>query len=222
LAVVLGPQLVAPTAVAYETSKGERRTVELADGSSIVLNGGTRLTVRLDGDSRDVALTQGQALFDVAHDASRPFTVAAGDRTVRVLGTRFDVRRLDGQVAVSVARGAVEVRPTAGSEGKAYRLRPGQNFARAEGAAEAQVGAVETAEVGAWTSGRLVYRSAPLQFATPIRLADPSLAEAPISGVLVLDDQRSVIRRLALLVPVSALPSEAGIVLRRDPASGSR
>lgn len=231
LAVILGPQLVTPTAIAYETSKGERRTVELADGSSIVLNGGTRLTVRLDGDSRDVALTQGQALFDVAHDASRPFTVAAGDRTVRVLGTRFDVRRLDGQVAVSVARGAVEVRPTAGSEGKAYRLRPGQNFARAEGAAEAKVGAVETAEVGAWTTGRLVYRGAPLrqvvadlnqQFATPIRLSDPALAEAPISGVLVLDDQRSVIRRLALLVPVSALPSEAGIVLRRDPAPGSR
>jgi transmembrane sensor len=231
LAVVLGPQLAAPSAIAYETSKGERRTVALADGSTIVMNGGTRLSVRIDRNRRDVTLGQGQALFDVAHDAGRPFTVAAGDRNVRVLGTQFDVRRLDGQVEVSVARGAVEVRPADGAPGRSYRLRPGQRFAHAEGASQAQVGAVETAEVGAWTTGRLVYRGAPLrqvvadlnqQFATPIRLADAALADETISGVLVIDDQQAVIRRLALLVPVSALPSETGIVLRRDPASGSR
>lgn len=231
LAVVLGPQLAAPSAMVYETTKGERRTVALADGSTIVMNGGTRLIVRLDRESRGVDLAQGQALFDVAHDASRPFTVAAGDRKVRVLGTQFDVRRLDGQVSVSVARGAVEVLPADGAKGQAYRLRPGQRFAHTEGAAQARVGDVVTAEIGSWTSGRLVYRGAPLrqvvadlnqQFPTPIRLEDAALADESISGVLVLDDQAAVIRRLALLVPVSALPSEGGIVLRRDPASGSR
>jgi len=231
VAVVLGPQLAAPSMLAYETGVGEQRTITLADGSNVRLNGATRLTVRLDRDSRDVKLAHGQALFDVAHDANRPFTVAAGDRDVRVLGTKFDVRRLDGQVAVSVARGAVEVRPAAGAEGRAYRLRPGQRFAHAEGASDVQVGNVPAAEIAAWTTGRLVYRAAPLrqvvadlnqQFSTPIRLEDPSLADAPISGVLVLDDQQAVIRRLALLVPVSALPPQGGIVLRRDPASGDR
>ena len=48
---------------------------------------------------------------------------------------------------------------------------------------------------------------------------DPQLAATPISGVLVLDDQAAVIRRLALLVPIRAIRSDAGVVLRRDVAS---
>jgi transmembrane sensor len=82
-----------------------------------------------------------------------------------------------------------------------------------------------------WRSGRLVYRGQPLsevvadlnqQFATPIRIDDPALAATPISGVLILDNQDAVIRRLALLVPISAVRSDAGVVLRRDGASGGR
>ena len=80
-----------------------------------------------------------------------------------------------------------------------------------------------------WRAGRLVYRDQPLkdvvadlnqQFSTPIRIEDADLAATPISGVLVLDDQSAVIRRLALLVPVRAVPSQAGLVLRRDGTSG--
>ncbi|HET6970623.1 MAG TPA: iron dicitrate transport regulator FecR, partial [Phenylobacterium sp.] len=58
------------------------------------------------------------------------------------------------------------------------------------------------------------------QFPTPIRVEDPSLAAEPISGVLVLDNQDAVIRRLALLVPISTVRSDAGLVLRRDAVSG--
>jgi len=90
------------------------------------------------------------------------------------------------------------------------------------------VAAAEPAEVLGWRSGRLVYRQQPLseviadlnqQFVTPIRVEDAELAATPISGVLVLDDQDAVIRRLALLVPISAVRSDAGVVLRRDVAS---
>ena len=227
-ALVIAPQFAAADTETYVTAKGERRTVQLADGSTIDLNGGTRLTVTLARDTRQVRLDQGQAVFDVAHASGRPFTIAAGDRTVRVVGTQFDVRRLEGKLSVTVARGAVEVRPAEGASGRAYRLHPGQRLDHMEGATLARVAAAEPQEVLGWRTGRLVYRDQPLrevvadlnqQFAQPIRVEDPALAATPISGVLVLDDQSAVIRRLALLVPIEAVRSDAGVILRRDPAS---
>lgn len=228
VAAVVAPQLAVADAQTYVTAKGERRSIELADGSRIDLNGGTRLTVSFERDNRRVTLDHGQAVFDVAHAPDRPFTIAAGDRTVRVVGTQFDVRRLQGKLSVTVARGAVEVRPTDGQKGRAYRLHPGQRLDHQEGAVTAQVAAAEAQEVLGWRQGRLVYREQPLgevvadlnqQFDTPIRIEDPALARMPISGVLVVDDQSAVIRRLALLVPIRAVRSDAGVVLRRDVAS---
>lgn len=228
-AVVVAPGLLdTPETATYATTRGERRTISLADGSTIDLNAGTSLSVSLQRDVRQVILKDGQAVFDVAHDARRPFLIAAGDRTVRVVGTRFDVRRRDGRLSVTVARGAVEVRPNEGEAGRAYRLHPGQRFDHLEGEAAAHVAAADPDEVLGWRSGRLVYRGQPLgeviadlnqQFATPIRIEDPALAATPISGILMLDNQDAVIRRLALLVPVRAVRSDAGVVLRRDPAS---
>jgi len=170
-----------------------------------------------------VTLDEGQAVFDVAHDARRPFVIAAGDRTVRVVGTQFDVRRRDGRLSVTVARGAVEVRPADGAPGRAYRLHPGQRLDHQEGQAGVSVAAAEPQEVLGWRSGRLVYRGQPLadvvadlnqQFATPIRIDDAALAAAPVSGVLILDDQDAVIRRLSLLLPISAVRSDQGVVLK--------
>jgi transmembrane sensor len=228
-ALVVLPQLDGGAQLeTYSTGKGEHRTVRLADGSSLELNAGTRLSVRLSRHAREVTLDEGEAVFDVAHDARRPFLVAAGDRTVRDVGTQFDVRRRNGELSVTVAEGAVEVRPTQGVPGKTYRLHPGQRLDHAEGQASVRVAAVQAAEVMGWRSGRLVYRDRPLgevvadlnqQFPTPIRIEDATLAATPVSGVLVLDDQDAVIRRLALLAPFTAVHSDAGLILRRETAS---
>src|SRR5690606_20011556 len=132
------------------------------------------------------------------------------------------VRRLDGKLSVTVARGAVEVRPSEGASGRAYRLHPGQRLEHLEGQAAVRGAAAEPAEVLGGRTGRLVYRGQPLsevvadlnqQFATRIRIEDPALAATPISGVLVLDSQDAVIRRLALLVPISAVRSGPDLVL---------
>ncbi|MCR5879384.1 FecR domain-containing protein [Phenylobacterium sp. J367] len=223
-AVIVIPALTpAPAPIGYETARGERESVTLADGSRIDLNAGTRMTVALSRNERRVELAHGQAVFDVAPDAGRPFVIAAGDRTVQVVGTQFDVRRRDGKLSVTVARGVVEVRPADGAQGQAFRLRPGQRLDHVEGASAAKVTAAAPDEVLGWRAGRLVYRDRPLaevvadlndQFATPIRIADPRLAETPVSGVLVLDDQDAVIRRLALLAPLAAERSDTGVVLR--------
>lgn len=229
-AVVVAPELSGPVAPAlYATPKGARRRVQLADGSTVDLNAGTRMTVSFDRSARHVTLEGGQAVFDVAHDVQRPFLIAAGDRTIRVVGTQFDVRRRDGRLAVTVARGAVEVRPSEGAAGRAFRLHPGQRLEHVEGQQDALVSTADADEVLAWRTGRLIYRGQSLrevvadlndQFPTPIRIADESLADEPISGVLVLDSQDAVIHRLALLVPLRTERSGAGLILRRDAVSG--
>jgi transmembrane sensor len=212
----------------FATAKGEHRTIRLADGSTIELNAGSHLSVSLGRHERHVSLPDGEAVFDVAADKARPFLIDAGDRTVRVVGTRFDVRHRGSQLSVTVERGVVEVRPGGDAAGKVFRLHPGQRLDTAQGAHAVQLSTVDPLQVESWRTGRLIFRDEPLgdliadlnqQFATPITLADPALAQTRVSGVLVLDDRAAVIRRLALLAPVKALPSGEGVSLRSDPAA---
>ncbi|MET0309288.1 MAG: FecR domain-containing protein [Sphingomonas sp.] len=97
----------APVVAHYETQRGQQRDVKLADGSTLHLNGATSIDVTLSDKERVVALNQGEAYFDVAHEAKRPFVVNAGDSTTRVLGTAFDVDVARGEVKLSVYRGRV-------------------------------------------------------------------------------------------------------------------
>jgi transmembrane sensor len=94
-------------ALHFATAPGESRLIELADGSSIQLSGGTAVDVTLATDRRSAQLLSGEAYFDVAHQASRPFSVRAGATDVRVLGTAFDLGRAGDQVDLAVYRGAV-------------------------------------------------------------------------------------------------------------------
>lgn len=112
-------QLAPTERLVLQTGIGEVETVSLADGSAVTLSGDTQIEVRL-GETRDVTLASGQAFFEVAHDAARPFTVSAGAAEVRVLGTSFDVRHGAEAVIVSVTEGRVRLSPTASAaEGSA-------------------------------------------------------------------------------------------------------
>ncbi|MBS0332673.1 MAG: FecR domain-containing protein [Proteobacteria bacterium] len=220
----------APKTQDFVTTKGEHRTVRLADGSTVEMNGGSTLKVTLARHERRLSLPQGEAIFDVAPDKARPFLIAAGDRTVRVVGTRFDVRRLGQELSVTVERGVVEVRPAEGQQGRIWRLHPGQRLDLVESAfaPAPQLSEVDPVAVESWRTGRLIYRDRPLsevvadlnqQFSVPIVLEDPALGATRISGVLILDNEQAVTRRLALLAPLKALPSAKGILLRSDPAA---
>lgn len=88
--------------VTYETQPGETRRVDLADGTRITLDGGSKLSVRLGWRERRVEMGLAQASFDVAKDPSRPFLIGVGDRRVRVVGTEFNIRHGAGSVRVTV------------------------------------------------------------------------------------------------------------------------
>ena len=221
---VVAPQLAEPAIQTYATGKGQHQRVTLADGSIVDLNAETRLSVSFSGKARQVTLGDGEAIFDVTHDAARPFTVAASDRIVRVVGTQFDVRNRRGDLSVTVARGQVQVRPGAGaSSGRAFLLMPGHRLVVDRTGAE-KLSAVDPQEAFGWRSGRLVYRAEPLanvvadlnrQYVQQIEVSDPELGKAPVTGVIVLDGQASVIARLSLMLPVRSIPSEQGLLLLR-------
>jgi transmembrane sensor len=102
----------------YATDIGERRSITLAEGSTIDLNARSRIRVHLTEAERDVELLTGQALFEVAKDPARPFIVQSGGTWVRAVGTQFQVDRKSGGVTVTVVEGRVMVL-AAGAAGSA-------------------------------------------------------------------------------------------------------
>jgi transmembrane sensor len=93
----------------YITDIGERRSITLADGSTVDLNVRSRIRIEFSSGERDVELLDGQALFQVAKDKNRPFIVRSGDATVRAVGTEFDVYRKENGTTVTVLEGRVAV-----------------------------------------------------------------------------------------------------------------
>ena len=217
--VAVLPQLTRPTFTDYTTKRGETREVALNDGSRLTLGGATTLRVRMTRAQRDVTLVDGEASFDVAHLENRPFVVAVADHEVRVLGTEFNILSHDQRLAVTVRRGLVLV---SGGQDGAVRLAKGQQLTHTEGSAASLVRTTDPDAAFAWKSGKLVYRQTPLvevvadlnrYVATPIRV-DPSAASVKVSGVLLVDEEAAMIRRLELFAPIISQRSGGEIVLR--------
>jgi len=80
------------------TDIGESRRIGLADGSEIVLNTASEVSVAYTGNRRALRVIRGEALFKVAKDDSRPFLVYAGQVVVRATGTAFVIRRIDANI----------------------------------------------------------------------------------------------------------------------------
>lgn len=91
----------------YMSEFGEQRSVTLGDGTRVTLNTASEIEVRMRKDHRRVRLVQGEALFDVAHDPTRPFDVSAGSAEVRAVGTQLNVDTRPQQTTITVVEGRV-------------------------------------------------------------------------------------------------------------------
>ncbi len=138
----------------YAAAPGQRHAVVLADGSHVTLDGGARLTARIDRRGRAITLAGGRAFFDVAHDVGRPFEVSGGGHVVRALGTAFEVDLAPTASAYRVAllRGRVRV---SGGETQPVELAPGEVLAT-DGRGRQAVSSADVAAATAWREGRLV------------------------------------------------------------------
>ena len=205
----------------YATRIGEQRKMMLADGSRVILDTDTALTVKFDDGARRVSLDHGQAYFTVAHDAARPFSVDAGGARVLATGTQFDVHRTGDTVDVTLVEGSVRV---SADDRPAARLRAGQALTL-NGGRVSPIKAVDTAPATAWTRGRIVLDGMTLQDAitavnryvdTPVRLEAPGFADARISGTVDTGDARSFAAAVTAVLPLkSQTDSDGSISLRQ-------
>ena len=144
----------------YDHVSGARvaQDIALADGSRVTMGPNTALSTDFANGARHVSLARGEAFFDVRHDPAHPFVVSAGNGVVRVLGTAFSVRKKDdGSVAVTVARGRVEV--TSGAS-RAI-LTPDRQISFGD-RGTGRLHAVDSSLAMAWMRGRLVMEDRPL------------------------------------------------------------
>lgn len=212
LGLRFGPMLFnGPEPVQYATD-GQGRTIALQDGSSVRLDVASRIAVSLGSKQRSVELLQGRALFDVAHDAARPFVVRAGDGSITDVGTRFQVQREGDDVVVTLAKGIVAVsRQDGQGDDQETRLQPGEQLRWSGKSAGWKLRPVDTEAALSWTRGRLVFRGTPLadvvaevnRYSThKLVLADPSLADLPVHGNFLAGDADAVVVALKAVLPV--------------------
>ena len=188
-----------------ETAPGEQRTLTLADGTRLHLDGATQVTLD-HSRPRYAALDQGRFLVEVAHDDRHPFSVIVGDAVLTDLGTAFDVTRLEDGLRVAVSEGVVRV----DVEQEAVMLRPGDGLVVRQGQLTRRV--VAASEVDAWRDGRLVYDNEPYAavaedlaraIGRPVRLA-PDLADRRFTGSMGVRGPDEALRpRLEALLGVA-------------------
>lgn len=217
LAVLLGlrfgPVLLSePEQVQYATA-GQGSTIALADGSSVQLDVASRIAVSLGNKRRSVELLQGRAVFDVAHDAARPFVVRAGDGSVTAVGTRFQVQRQGDGVVVTLAEGIVAVSRRDAQDGSRHvaHLRPGEQLRWSGQNAAWTLRPADTEAALSWTRGRLIFHGTHLadvvtevnRYSTrKLVLADPALADLPVHGNFLAGDAGAVVAALQAVLPV--------------------
>lgn len=157
-----GGQVEATSTNTMRTPRGGEYRLTLPDGTRVWLNAASSITfpVAFTGQERSVQIT-GEVYFEVAHQKEQPFRVSAGDMTVEVLGTHFNINAYQGESAIrtTLLEGAVKVN----SGGAAAMLLPGQQ-ARITGSGNVNVADnVDVEEVMAWKNGYFQFNDADMQ-----------------------------------------------------------
>ncbi len=210
----------------YVTGVGEQAPVALADGSQVLLNTDSALVLDYSATERRVRLLKGEAWFQVSADAGRPFIVETDEGTVRVTGTRFNVRLTDRSAVVSLEQGRVVLRApsVAGSTpGAKVVLAPGQQA----GLADHRIGTptpFDNAAVSAWRRGQLVFYDTPLSEVVAalnryrpgrILITREALNRVRVSGVFSSTDPDAALAVLTRTLPVDALHLTDYLILLR-------
>jgi transmembrane sensor len=215
----------------YATGPAQTANVRLRDGTRVVLAPKTHLTVPDDfgGAGRSVTI-DGQAVFDVVHDAAHPFRVNARGAAAQDVGTRFEMSAYadDPAVTVIVAEGSVTFGRVAA--GAAFRGAEGVIVTPGE---RVTAGAGNTITVDRvslrlmdWTDGHLAFVKTPLvQIARTIGRwydLDVEIADAKLQRRLVTADfdtqsPKEMIAALATAVGASIERHGRTLVIRPGP-----
>lgn len=205
----------------YSTSVGEMAEFSLPDGSRIALNTASQVRADFSLGKRELVLVRGEAVFTVAKDRSRPFSVAAGRNRVVALGTVFAVRSNGEEAQITLIEGRVRVDRTdpSGSSasaklvaGEQLRILPDRSFA---------ISKAEIARATSWRDGRLVFNQTPLRevleefnrYSNEKHvLRDQKLGDLLVNGTFRIESSEHFAATLEAGFPVQVRPRASGKV----------
>jgi transmembrane sensor len=206
------------------TPVAQRQTLTLADGTRVELNAQTNLQVEIDGRTRRVRLASGEAFFAVHKDPSRPFIVETPAGSVRVTGTKFDVRSEDvGAFEVTVVEGSVQARPGNAIPTPPAPLALTVGDRISFGPERVEHHTLSTAELDdalAWRRGQIIFNKTPLREAVARFAryhgrgitATADVAESSVGGQFSLDDLDGFFEALEVALPVKVTRNLNGTV----------
>jgi ferric-dicitrate binding protein FerR (iron transport regulator) len=197
-----------------EAPAGSRIHIELADGTKVFLNHGSKLKYpyRFDGDTRKVFLT-GEAYFQVAHNAKVPFIVGTNRLDVKATGTAFNVSAYpdDNAVVTTLDEGKVIL-----YEGKSNReikaLIPGECLKFDKNGDNYSLDKGNTLKYTAWKDGLLVFKNDNVEdiakklarwFNIDVEITNQKINEYPFTATFTNETLPQVLELLSLATPVS-------------------
>lgn len=191
------------------TITGERRSMNLSDGSVLVLNSDSAVDILFTETERRIRLIAGEVLITTHADPApvyRPFLVDTALGSVRALGTRFSVRQLNDQVCqVAVFASAVEVHTRGGAT---QRLQAGQQTRFTADSIDSPAAVASSAVL--WEHGMLLARDMRLadviaemaRHRSGMLRCDPQVADWRVSGAISLADTDAGLGVLASSLPL--------------------
>lgn len=194
----------------YRTALGERKKINLPDGSQLELNTHSEATVHYSRRSREIRLIRGQAVFTVAHDDSRPFDVLAGGGRIRDIGTQFDVRLMEDRVSVAVLDGEIEISGNADAV-PTRRLQRGLRLSYTRAGELTAPQPIDLNTVSAWREGQLVFRGQALKevleelgryHPAGITVSTPQILDTRVSGTFPTDNLPLALHTMAAALPI--------------------
>jgi transmembrane sensor len=228
------PIAPAPSLV-YKTNIGEVENITLSDNSTITLNTNSEIKVNLSDELRKVELVSGEAFFVVTSNKKRPFVVSSGQQEITVVGTQFNVHKLQSGIEVAVIEGIVQVAQKLNQHSKTklspegndkYLLEKG-NVGTFNAATDIIVplNNNKLARKTSWRNGLLVFKNENLQTVihelnryrqNKIELRGTETQTLKISGTVDFTQEAQVISGLLQTLPITLEYEDNKIILTSE------
>jgi len=188
---------------------GARVSFNLPDGTTGMINSGSHLTYSLPFNNNRKVSLEGEGWFEVSHDENHPFEISAGNSTLKVLGTSFNVSAYPAEnyVEVVLQKGKVEFMDNNGDE--KVTMLPLERLVFHDGKVCKSV--TDPAKYNAWTEGKLVFRGDPMDevarrierwYNVKVELADIELEKYSFRATFEDDKLEEVLKYLSMTSPI--------------------
>ncbi|MEZ4793322.1 MAG: FecR domain-containing protein [Gelidibacter sp.] len=187
---------------------GKRSSIELADGSKVWLNSGSKLVFPavFTQQKREVYL-EGEGIFEVAHDKAHPFIVKSGEQNIEVLGTVFNVSNYhdDDNISTVLKSGSVKISYNNSTVlNSTVTIKPNMLAVYDRTNKQVKTEQVEVEKYFSWRDGIFIFKNDSMQsimkkvsryYNIEITITNKELANATFSGYLdVKDNVENVIK----------------------------